>query len=41
MFGVLMLSAFHANGEVLKKDLEGNGDWFMAGIDGYLKALLN
>jgi hypothetical protein len=41
MFGVLMLSAFHANGEVLEEDIEGNGGWFMAGIDGYLKALLN
>jgi hypothetical protein len=41
MFGVLMLSAFHANGEVLEEDIEGDGGWFMAGIDGYLKALLN
>jgi hypothetical protein len=41
IFGVLMLSMLHTNGEILGEHIEGNGVRFMAGIDGYLKALLN
>jgi hypothetical protein len=37
IFGVLMLCAFHENGSVLDEEKQSNADWFLMGIDNYLK----